>query len=97
MTHYHFSESEIIFVCATIFVFVLSAWIESANMKPYFQYKSRLMNANKTSTFKEAVECIEKYIGENNIEVSEMKSEGFIIKIQQECSRICLGQLNCKA
>lgn len=55
------------------------------------------MNANKTSTFKEAVECIEKYIGENNIEVSEMKSEGFIIKIQQECSRICLGQLNCKA
>ncbi|XP_045114436.1 putative oxidoreductase GLYR1 homolog [Portunus trituberculatus] len=51
------------------------AWIESANMKPYFQYKGRLMNANKTSTFKEAVECIEKYIGENNIEVPEVKEE----------------------
>ncbi|MPC59565.1 putative oxidoreductase GLYR1 [Portunus trituberculatus] len=44
-------------------------------MKPYFQYKGRLMNANKTSTFKEAVECIEKYIGENNIEVPEVKEE----------------------
>ena len=49
-----------------------SAWIESANMKPYFKYKARLMNANKTSNFKEAVDCIEKFIGENNIEVSDM-------------------------
>ncbi|KAK3850272.1 hypothetical protein Pcinc_043009 [Petrolisthes cinctipes] len=48
------------------------AWIESSQMKPYFQYKNRLMKANKTSTFKEAVECIEKYIVENNVKVPDI-------------------------
>ncbi|KAK7020731.1 putative oxidoreductase glyr1 [Halocaridina rubra] len=49
------------------------AWIEAANMKPYFAYKSRLMKANKTSPFQDAVGKIENYIVENNIKVPEGK------------------------
>nr|XP_027232837.1 putative oxidoreductase GLYR1 homolog [Penaeus vannamei] len=49
------------------------AWIESANVKPYFQYKNRLMNANKTTPFKDAVGAIEQYISENNIAVPEIE------------------------
>ena len=38
-------------------------------MKPYWPYKDRLTKANKTAPFKEAIEAIEKYIAENEIEV----------------------------
>ncbi|XP_076070007.1 nucleosome-destabilizing factor isoform X2 [Oratosquilla oratoria] len=49
------------------------AWIEVANMKPYFAYKDRLINANKTGPFKEAVEAIEKFVIENNVSDSSRK------------------------
>lgn len=52
-------------------MFYFSAWIETANVKPFFLYKDRLITQNKTGPFKEAVEAIEKYIAENEIQVSE--------------------------
>lgn len=66
----HLSHSLRKILSEDVMPFCCSAWIESANVKPYFQYKNRLMNANKTTPFKDAVGAIEKYISENNIAVS---------------------------
>ncbi|XP_064107169.1 cytokine-like nuclear factor N-PAC [Macrobrachium nipponense] len=48
------------------------AWMEVSSMKPYFQYKARLMNANKTAPFQDAVGKIEAYIVENNVQVPDL-------------------------
>ncbi|KAL7640786.1 UNVERIFIED_CONTAM: hypothetical protein RMT77_009061 [Armadillidium vulgare] len=48
------------------------AWIEKGNVQPFFLKKDRLITQNKTIPFKEAVDAIEKYIVENNIEIPEI-------------------------
>lgn len=44
------------------FYFVLSAWIEEANIKPYETHKEQLIKSCKSASFKEAVGQIEAYI-----------------------------------
>lgn len=82
LTYIQCYNNLLIHIDQSIFFLLLlsaSAWIETSQMKPYFQYKNRLMKANKTSTFKEAVECIEKYIVENNVKVSTVQ-ENTVVK-----------------
>ncbi|XP_017778547.1 PREDICTED: putative oxidoreductase GLYR1 homolog [Nicrophorus vespilloides] len=38
------------------------AWIDDANIKPYEQYKEKLINSSKSTAFKEAVSDIERYM-----------------------------------
>lgn len=56
----------VVSLCVCVCCF--SAYIEDANIKPYFKFKNELVNANKTSAFKDAVVQIEEYI--TNKEVS---------------------------
>jgi len=44
------------------------AWIETANLKPFFQFRDRLEKANKTTPFKDAIKAIDAFIKEKNIE-----------------------------
>jgi hypothetical protein len=43
-------------------VHICSAWIEEANLKPYFQFKDTLSKTSKATPFREAVQSIESYV-----------------------------------
>ncbi|KAF2354201.1 6-phosphogluconate dehydrogenase NADP-binding [Trinorchestia longiramus] len=44
------------------------AWIENSNLKPFFAFRERLVKANKTAPFKDAIIAIDKYIEEFNVQ-----------------------------
>lgn len=57
-----------LFVCAT----ASSAYIESANLKPFFPFRDRLVKANRTAPFKDAILAIDRYVAERDIAVSSI-------------------------
>ncbi|XP_018027687.1 putative oxidoreductase GLYR1 homolog, partial [Hyalella azteca] len=50
------------------------AWIENANLKPFFAFRERLVKANKTAPFKDAIVAIDQYIEEYNIQPNDHHS-----------------------
>lgn len=45
-----------------------SAWIEETSLKPYQEFKEKLVKSSKSTTFKDAVEAIEEYITKGEVE-----------------------------
>jgi hypothetical protein len=54
----NFRSSELSYFSVSFY----SAWIEEANLKPYFQFKDTLSKTSKAAPFREAVEAIESYV-----------------------------------
>ncbi|KAK7872566.1 hypothetical protein R5R35_013794 [Gryllus longicercus] len=51
------------------------AWIEEANIKPYFEYRERLVKSNKSGAFKDALDAIEEYIKNNGAKFDDPDAE----------------------
>lgn len=44
------------------FSFILSAWIEETQIKPYHEFKEKLYSSCKSAGFKEAIQQIEEFV-----------------------------------